>query len=75
MYRRCFCFIYFCFNFLQDLGFACQGENAYAQRRRVHEKRHRDAIQNKKQEEQEKDAENHFQKVCRHYMVFLLILD
>ena len=28
------------------------GEAAYVQRRRIHEKRHRDAIQGKKQEEQ-----------------------
>eukprot|EP00435_Cladocopium_sp_Y103_P067042 s221_g29.t1 len=35
-------------------------ENAYAQRRRIHEKRHRDAIQGKRQEEQDKQMIREF---------------
>jgi hypothetical protein len=39
---------------LHKLVMCSWGENAYAQRRRIHEKRHRDAIQGKRQEEQDR---------------------
>ena len=38
---------------------ARQGENAYAQRRHVREKLHRDAVQGKRQEEQARHASAH----------------
>jgi len=39
-------------------------EAAYVQRRRIHEKRHRDAIQGKKQEEQDKQMIREFLRHC-----------